>query len=57
MGVAKRREDRRLIMFEDAHSMWTEGRLTQEQATVHPLVLARHRRAGALRPDAPEPTT
>ena len=32
MGVAKRKEDRRLMMFEDAHSMWTEGRLTQEQA-------------------------
>ena len=32
MGVAKRKEDRRLMMFEDAHSMWTEGRLPQEQA-------------------------
>ena len=31
MGVAKRKEDRRLMMFEDAHSMWTGGRLTQEQ--------------------------
>ena len=32
MGVAKRREDRRLMMFGDGHSMWTGGRLTQEQA-------------------------
>ena len=32
MGVAKRKEERRLMMFQDARSMWTEGRLTQEQA-------------------------
>ena len=32
MGVAKRKEDRRLMMFGDAHSMWTGGRLTLEQA-------------------------
>ena len=31
MGVAKRAEDRRLMVFEDAYSMWTERRLTQEQ--------------------------
>ena len=24
MGVAKRREDRRLMMFEDVHSRWKE---------------------------------
>ena len=32
MGEARRKEDRRLMVFGDAHSMWTEGRLTQEQA-------------------------
>ena len=32
MGVAKRWEDGRLMMFGGAHSMWTEGRLTQERA-------------------------
>ncbi len=41
MGVAKRREDRRLMMFGDAHSMWTGGRLTQEQAAELPGVGAR----------------
>ena len=41
MGVAKRREDRRLMMFEDAHSMRTEGRLTEEQAAELPRVSAR----------------
>ena len=41
MGVAKRKEDRRLMMFEDAHSMWTGGRLTQEQAAELPGVSAR----------------
>ena len=29
MGLAKRREDRRLMLFEDTYSMWTERRLTQ----------------------------
>ena len=32
MGLAKRREDRRLMLFEDTYSMWTERRLTQAQA-------------------------
>ena len=41
MGVAKRREDRRLMMFGDAHSMWTGGRLTQERAAELPGVSAR----------------
>ena len=41
MGVAKRREDRRLMMFEDARSMRTEGRLTEEQAAELPRVSAR----------------
>ena len=41
MGVVKRREDRRLMMFGDAHSMWTGGRLTQEQAAELPGVGAR----------------
>ena len=41
MGVAKRREDRRLMMFEDANSMWTGGRLTQEQEAELPGVSAR----------------
>lgn len=31
MGVAKLAEDGRLMVFEDAYSMWTERRLTQEQ--------------------------
>ena len=31
MGVASFAEDRRLMVFEDAHSMWTETALTQEQ--------------------------
>ena len=34
MGLAKRREDRRLMLFEDTYSMWTERRLTQAQAAV-----------------------
>lgn len=32
MGLAKRREERRLMLFEDTYSMWTERRLTQAQA-------------------------
>ena len=32
MGLAKRKEDRRLMLFEDTYSMWTERRLTQAQA-------------------------
>ena len=32
MGLAKRREDRRLMLFEDTYSMWAERRLTQAQA-------------------------
>ena len=32
MGVAKVVEQRRLMVFEDAYSMWSEKRLTQEQA-------------------------
>ena len=34
MGLAKRREDRRLMLmlFEDTYSMWMERRLTQAQA-------------------------
>ena len=32
MGLAKQREDRRLMLFEDTYSMWTERRLTQAQA-------------------------
>ena len=32
MGVAKLAEDRRLMVFEDAYSMWSEKRLTQERA-------------------------
>ena len=31
-GVAKRAEDRTPVVFEDAYSMWTVRRLTQEQA-------------------------
>ena len=32
MGVARRKQDRRLAVFEDTYSMWTERRLTQAQA-------------------------
>ena len=32
MGVAKRRQDRRFEVFNDAYTMWTESRLTQAQA-------------------------
>ena len=32
MGLAKKREDRRLMLFADTYSMWTERRLTQAQA-------------------------
>ena len=32
MGVAKVAENRRLLVFEDVNEMWTERRLTQEQA-------------------------
>ena len=32
MGVAKLSEDRRTVVFEVAYSMWTERRLTREQA-------------------------
>ena len=32
MSIAKRAEDWRLMVFKDAYSMWTERRLTQEQA-------------------------
>ncbi len=32
MGVAKQKQDRRLEVFEDAYTMWTERRLTQAQA-------------------------
>lgn len=31
MGVAKCRENRRLMLFADAHSIWTEGRLPRER--------------------------
>ena len=33
MGVAKVVEQRRLMVFEDAYSMWNEKRLTQERAS------------------------
>ena len=32
MGLANRSQERRLMLFEDAYSMWTERRLTQGQA-------------------------
>ena len=32
MGIAKIAEERRLMVFKDAYDMWTERRLTQEQA-------------------------
>ena len=32
MGVAQRKQDRRLEVFEDTYAMWTERRLTQAQA-------------------------
>ena len=32
MGVARRKQDRRLEVFEDLYTMWTERRLTQAQA-------------------------
>ena len=32
MGVAKRKQDRRLEVFGDTYAMWTEKRLTQAQA-------------------------
>ena len=41
MGVAKVVEQRRLMAFEDAYSMWSEKRLTREQAAGLPGVSAR----------------
>ena len=41
MGLAKRREDRRLMLFEDTYSMWTERRLTQAQAAELPGISER----------------
>lgn len=32
MGLAKRSQERRLMLFSEAYSMWTEKRLTQGQA-------------------------
>ena len=32
MGVARRKQERRLEMFEDTYTMWTERRLTQAVA-------------------------
>ena len=32
MGVARQQENRRLEVFEDTYTMWTERRLTQAQA-------------------------
>lgn len=34
MGVAKCGEDRRMLLFEDVHSIWTEHRLIQEEAAL-----------------------
>ena len=34
MGVAKRKEDRRLMMFEDAYSVWAEKRLILTDSSV-----------------------
>ena len=41
MGLAKRREDRRLMLFEDTYSTWTERRLTQARAAKLPGVCER----------------
>ena len=41
MGVAKRKRDRRLEVFEDTHAMWTEKRLTQARAAELPGVCER----------------
>ena len=41
MRVAKVVEARGLMVFEDAHAMWSEKRLTQEQAVGLPSVSAR----------------
>ena len=41
MGAAKLAEDRRLMVFEDAYSMWAERRLMGEQAAELLGVIAR----------------
>ena len=41
MGVAKRKQERRLEVFEDTYTMWTESRLTQAQAAELPGVCER----------------